>query len=41
MIDLVQRALDFGPDDGPAQKCRKIAAGLERYGLAEVDALAL
>jgi class 3 adenylate cyclase/predicted ATPase len=41
VIELVQRALAFGRDDSAAEKCRKIAAGLHRHGLADAEALSL
>jgi class 3 adenylate cyclase/predicted ATPase len=41
VIELVQRALEFGRDDSAAEKCRKIAAGLRHYGFADTEALSL
>src|SRR4030095_937280 len=41
VIELVQRALEFGRDDSVAEKGRKIAAGLHRYGLFGAEALSL
>ena len=41
VIDLVQRALEFGRDESAAERRRKIAAALDRYGLADADAVAL
>jgi class 3 adenylate cyclase/predicted ATPase len=41
LIDLAQRALQFGRDESPAAKLQKIAAGLARYGLAQPETVAL
>jgi TOMM system kinase/cyclase fusion protein len=41
MIDLSQRALQFGRDESPEAKLQKIAAALARYGLAQPETVAL
>jgi predicted ATPase len=41
LIDLSQRALQFGRDESPAAKLEKIEAVLERYGLAQPETVAL
>jgi predicted ATPase/class 3 adenylate cyclase len=41
LIDLAQRALQFGRDEGPAAKLQKIAAVLGHYGLAQPETVAL
>jgi predicted ATPase/class 3 adenylate cyclase len=41
LIDLAQRALQFGRDEAPAAKLQKIVAVLQRYGLAQPDSVAL
>jgi TOMM system kinase/cyclase fusion protein len=41
LIDLAQRALQFGHDEAPEAKLQKIAAALQRYGLAQPDTVAL
>src|SRR5262245_30374913 len=41
LIDLAQRALQFGRDEAPETKLQKIAAVLQRYDLAQPEAVAL
>src|SRR5205807_3134606 len=41
IIDLAQRALQFGRDEVPEAKLQKIAVALERYGLAQPETVAL
>ena len=41
MIDLSQRALQFGRDESPETKLQKIEAALECYGLAQPETVAL
>jgi class 3 adenylate cyclase/predicted ATPase len=41
LIDLAQRALQFGRDEAPAVKLQKIAAVLERYSLAQPETVTL
>ena len=41
IVELSQRALQFGRDELPAAKFQKIEVALERYGLAQPDAVAL
>ena len=41
MIDLSQRALQFGRDESPEAKLQKIEAALQRYGLAQPETVAL
>jgi predicted ATPase len=41
LIDLSQRALQFGRDESPEAKLQKIAAGLGHYGLAQPETVAL
>src|SRR5712691_1178603 len=41
LIDLSQRALQFGRDESPEAKLRKIEAVLQRYGLAQPETVAL
>ncbi len=41
VIDLIQRALEFRRDESSQEKLRKIEGGLERYGLAELETVAL
>ena len=41
LIDLAQRALQFGRDESAAAKLEKIVAVLERYGLAQPETVAL
>jgi class 3 adenylate cyclase len=41
LIDLAQRALQFGRDEAPEAKLQKIAAMLERSGLAQPETVAL
>jgi predicted ATPase len=41
VLDLFERALQFGRDDLPTQKLAKIEAALARYGLAQPEAVAL
>ena len=41
MIDLSQRALQFGRDESPEAKLQKIEAALGHYGLAQPETVAL
>jgi class 3 adenylate cyclase/predicted ATPase len=41
LIDLSQRALQFGRDEAPEAKLQKIAAALGHYGLAQPETVAL
>ncbi len=41
VVDLFERALQFGRDELPDQKLAKIDAALARYGLAQPEAVAL
>src|SRR6266568_73725 len=41
LIDLAQRALQFGRDESPEAKLQKIAAALGHYGLAQPETVAL
>jgi TOMM system kinase/cyclase fusion protein len=41
VIDLSQRALQFGRDESPEAKLQKIEAALGRYGLAQPETVAL
>jgi class 3 adenylate cyclase/predicted ATPase len=41
LIELAQRALQFGRDEAPEVKLQKIAVALERYGLAQPETVAL
>jgi class 3 adenylate cyclase/predicted ATPase len=41
LIDLTQRALQFGRDEGPAAKLQKMAVVLGHYGLAQPETVAL
>ena len=41
LIDLSQRALQFGRDEAPETKLQKIAAMLQRYDLAQPETVAL
>jgi class 3 adenylate cyclase/predicted ATPase len=41
LIDRSQRTLQFGRDESPATKLQKLEAGLERYGLAQPETVAL
>jgi TOMM system kinase/cyclase fusion protein len=41
LIELAQRALQFGRDEAPEAKFQKLEAALEHYGLAQPETLAL
>jgi class 3 adenylate cyclase/predicted ATPase len=41
IVDLFERALEFGREDSPEERLRRIEAALARYGLAQPDAVAL